>query len=630
MRRICIFFFYDQAGIVDDYIVFFLRKLGEFAETIIFISNGPLARDSEIKLKGVVDDRVLRPNVGFDAMAYKEGLERIDYNREGLYDEVLMVNYTCYGPVYPFSELFEEMESRDCDFWGVSAHAEMAINPLTGVGSLPYHLNANFIAVRAEMLGSHSFRHYWDTIEVPSSYEEAVLNHEARFTEHFANLGYKASCYLNKRTYGSPFPLMIDFDETLIDRNPLIKRRAFFHDPSFFERHGADLPRALTIVAKTSDYDPELMWRNAVRQAELRTLNTNAALTSVLPDVRLKQNSPLCDYGSLAVCVHVYYTDMLEEIFALTDTIPVPYDFIATTDTETKKTIIENALAGRGNIRNVIVRIVEQNRGRDMSALFITCRDLFLDERYTLVCRLHTKKSPQVETARANLFKRHMFENVLNSEGYTTNVLDMFHEKPWIGVAVPPLVQISFGAMGHAWYANREKADQIKKLLDLKVPFDPDTPVAAYGTIFWFRPRALRKLFSHPWEWSDYNPEPDHLDGGLAHVQERLICYVAQDAGYTTQQIINSHLAGWNYAVMEYKLQRLQATMPVGPFNHYCNLLEEWRRAGYPTVPRADPGTVTRSLRNLGVGIKRHLHEFERGVLRPLLHSVSLRSVRSK
>ena len=155
-----------------------------------------------------------------------------------------------------------------------------------------------------------------------------------------------------------------------------------------------------SILAKTSDYNPELIWRNAVRQAELRTLNTNAALTSVLPDVRLKQNAPLHDYGAIAVCAHVYYTDMLEEILSLTDTIPVPYDFIATTDTEAKKATIEQAVAGRKNIRNVIVRVVEQNRGRDMSALFITCRDLFLDDRYSLVCRLHTKKSPQSARAR--------------------------------------------------------------------------------------------------------------------------------------------------------------------------------------------------------------------------------------
>jgi rhamnosyltransferase len=575
IRRMCIFSFYDPDGIVDDYVVFFLQKLGEFSETIIFYSKGPLARDSEIKLHGVVDDVVLRPNAGFDVTAYREGLERIDYNREGLYDEVLMINHTCYGPVFPFSELFGEMERRDCDFWSISAQAEMTPNPLTGVGTLPYHLNSNFIAVRAGMLGSRSFRQYWRD-------EEAVMSHETRFTEYFTKLGYEASVYLNRRPYGSHYPLMLNLDETLIDRSPLIERRALFHDPRFLDHYAADLPRALSILAKTSDYNPELIWRSAVRRAELRTLNTNAALTSVLPDVRLKQNAPLPDNGAVAVCVHLYYVDMLEEILSFTDTIPTPYDFIATTDTEAKKAAIEQTVAGRKNTRNVIVRLVEQNRGRDMSALFITCRDLFLDNRYSLVCRLHTKKSPQVAAGRGNLFKRHQFENLLNSEGFTTNVLDMFHDKPWIGVAVPPIVQISYSHLGRIWYNNLDRALELKELLGLKVPFDLDTPVGAFGTMFWFRPKALRKLFEYNWEWTDYNSEPHHVDGSLAHVQERLICYVAQDAGYTTEQIISSHLAGWNYAMMEYKLQKLLAKLPNWDFSDQDRMLQEWCAAGYP------------------------------------------------
>jgi lipopolysaccharide biosynthesis protein len=285
------------------------------------------------------------------------------------------------------------------------------------------------------------------------------------------------------------------------------------------------------------------------------------------------------------------------------------------------------------------VRVVEENRGRDMSALFITCRDLFLDDRYSLVCRLHTKKTPHVARAQGDLFKRHMFENVLNSEGYTTNVLDMFHDNPWIGIAAPPVIQISFRTLGHSWYENRPRADQLKQLLDLKVPFDADTPIAAYGTIFWFRPRALRKLFAHPWKWSEYNSEPNHVDGGLAHVQERLICYVAQDAGYTTQQIISSRLAGWNYAMMEYKLQKLCAALPNHSFTNQSDILQEWRRLGYPLsavpVPSAElppppaPPSVTRSLRELRLGIRRHLHEFERDVLRPFFHAVSLRAPRA-
>jgi lipopolysaccharide biosynthesis protein len=570
MRRICVFSFHDAHGIVDDYIVFLLRELGRFVEKVIFLSSGPLSADSKTSLDGSVDEVIELPGAGVDLLAYREGLERIAFDREGLYDEVLLVDHSCYGPVYPFSELFTDMDGRSCDFWGITAHLEVPPDPLTGTKRLPYHLNANFIAVRRNMLQSKAFKQYWDAIRDGT----AAPSHATLFTEHFTRLGFVCDTYLDCSRYGTHDPALLEIDETLIDRNPLIERSAFIHDPRLLEHHASDLPRALQILEHSSTYDRSLIWRNVVRSAELRTLNTNAALTSVLPDVRLRQGDPLPDYGRIAVCAHVYYTDMLEEILSHTDTIPCTYDFIATTQTEAKKAIIEQAVTGRKNVGKVIVRVVEQNRGRDMSSLFITCRDLFLEDRYDLVCRLHTKKSPQIAAGTANMFKRHMFENLLNSPGFTMNVLDMFHDSPWIGVAVPPLVHIGYPTMGHVWYGNRARAEQLASALDLKVCFDPDTPVGTFGSMYWFRPKALRKLFEHPWQWSDFEAEPYPVDGGLGHALERLICYVAQDARYLTQQIVSSHLAGRNFAMLEYKLQKLSAAFPNGDFSHQASLVE--------------------------------------------------------
>jgi len=597
LRRIGIFSFHDERGIVDDYVVFFLKELGKFVERIIFVSNGPLSDDSKGVLDGCVAEVVIRPNDGCEIIAYKEGLERIGFDAGGVYDELLMVDHTCYGPLFPFSELFAEMERRPCDFWGIAAHLATKSNPQTGTSASPYHLNANFIAVRRDMLRSPAFREYWSTIKPQDKFADAAPSHEAAFTEHFARLDYRAECYLDSAKYGTSDPATFAIDETLLDRSPIMDRRAFLNDPRVLERNACDLPRALRILEQTSDYDRSLIWRNILRGAELRTLNTNTALTSVLPDVRIKQQAAAPNCGPLAVCVHVYYVEMLEEILALTDTIPLPFDFIATTDTLEKRVAIEKVAANRGQIAKVIVRVVEKNRGRDMSSLFITCRDLFLDGPYELVCRLHTKKSPQVESGRGNLFKRHLFENLLNSPGYTENVLDMFADNPWIGVAVPPLVHISIPTMGHAWFTNRKKTDEVKRLLDLDAPFDPDTPIAAYGTMFWFRPKALRKLFAHPWKWADFNAEPSHVDGGLAHVLERIICYVAQDARFTTQQILNPQSAGRNYAMLEYKLQKLAAYLPNPDFDYQCRILESWKRSGYPIVPNGQTVSLYPSMR---------------------------------
>ena len=134
-------------------------------------------------------------------------------------------------------------------------------------------------------------------------------------------------------------------------------------------------------------------------------------------------------------------------------------------------------------------------------------------------------------------------------------------------------------------------------------------------------------------------PSHTHWTATLAHAQERLICYVAQDAGYTTEQIINSRLAGWNYAMLEYKLQKLEAALPNSDFNYQCRVLEEWRAAGYPTsqlpaappppAPRPPP-SVGRPLRELRLATKRRLRDAERDVLRPLLHALSMRGRRSR
>jgi lipopolysaccharide biosynthesis protein len=617
MRRLSIFSFYDAAGVVDDYVIYLLSQLGRHTEKILFYSNGPLTKKSEIALKEVVADIVIRPNTGFDVLAYKEGLHQIDFDANGEYDEVLMLNHTCYGPLYPFDELFSEMEARTCDFWGITAHMEMTPNPFTGTSKLPYHLNANFIAVRADMLRSKSFRRYWNDLKGGATYAEAILEHEAFFTDHFIRLGYACETYLDCSKYGTHYPALLDVDEMLADRNPLMKRRALFSDPRDLEAYSVDVPRALSILEKSSGYDRSMIWRNAVRVAQLRHLNTNAALTSVLPDVRLSQEDAIAHYGNIAVCVHVYYVDMVEEILELTNTIPYQYDFIATTDSEEKKLEIERLLAGRSRIGKTIVRVVEQNRGRDMSSLFITCRDLFVDERYDLVCRLHTKKTPHLASGRSNVFKRHMFENLLNSPGYTTNVLDMFKDHPWIGIAVPSIIQMSYGTLGHAWGNNRQRTMQVAEQLGLRVHFDPDTPIGAFGGMFWFRPRALRTLFAHPWKWTDFEPEPYPLDGSLGHALERLITYAAQHEGYTTQQILCTHLADWNFAMLEYKLQKLSAKLPFSDFKTQAHFMEELQRAGYR------PGNISQSIRS-APGLRQAFTDLMRAILRSVSHRAPL------
>jgi rhamnosyltransferase len=372
--------------------------------------------------------------------------------------------------------------------------------------------------------------------------------------------------------------------------------------PSALEAEAIDVRGALRLAEKEGEFDTGLIWKIMTRIGQARTYGTNANLLRILPDYCDRPASELAAIGKIAVCVHMYYVDMLDEILELASNIPLPFDFLATTDTEKKKNAIEAALSGHPRIGKTIVRVMDENRGRDMSALFISFRDIFLTDEYEIVCRLHTKKTPQVDAARGQLFKLHMFENVLNSPGYVGNVIDMFLRHPTVGIATPPVVHISFPTLGHSWFVNKPKVAQLAEDLGLKVQLDDHTPVAVYGTMFWFRPKALRPLFARNWRFSEFNAEPHHVDGGLAHVLERIICYVAQNEGYTTQPIMCTKQAEENYNWLEYKHAEIMSHLPWGDLRVSTEMLAVWKQFKY--LPRERLTSLSKSFHEVFMALE--------------------------
>jgi len=103
----------------------------------------------------------------------------------------------------------------------------------------------------------------------------------------------------------------------------------------------------------------------------------------------------------------------------------------------------------------------------------------------------------------------------------------------------------------------------LAKQLGIKVIFDTHTPIATYGSMFWFRPAALRRLFEHPWTWRQFD-EAVYGDSDLPHAIERLITYCAQAEGYATRCVFTSRQAARNYTKLEYKLQLLASCFRSG------------------------------------------------------------------
>ena len=90
----------------------------------------------------------------------------------------------------------------------------------------------------------------------------------------------------------------------------------------------------------------------------------------------------------------------------------------------------------------------------------------------------------------------------------------------------------------------------------------------------------MKKLFEYNWKFEDFHAEPMPIDNTLSHGLERLLAYVAHDAGYVAYNIMSSEMAELNYTKLEYKMQRLVANLSNGDVPQQVRLLESARFFG--------------------------------------------------
>ncbi|MGP6171519.1 rhamnan synthesis F family protein [Microbacterium sp. A204] len=562
MKRIAFYLFWEKDGSVDRYVSYCLEKLREHVEHIVVVSNGPLSEAGRETLERVADDVWERENVGFDVWGYKDALERFGYDRLAAYDELILLNYTFFGPMFPFSEMFDRADGWDVDFWGITEHGEVRPHPFAAKGILPRHIQSHWIAVRKSMFTSPAFRDYWEGMPMISSYEQSVDMHEARFTHHFEDRGFSSEVLFRGKNYSSLNPILDEVVQLTAERCPILKRRTFFHDPLYFSDHAIIGRDVIDTLERTSDYPLDLVWENIARTTEPRVVATNFSLHRIYSDALEIDTDQLERARGMRalVAIHCYYEDMIDELMGYADRLPCARHVVITTDTEQKREYLEAALAQRGE-KSYEVRLTQSNAGRDVSAFLITCADLLRDDSFDFVVKLHSKRSPQDGAVAGGWFKRHLFGNLLHSENYAANLVNLFAERPEIGMLVPPIIHIGFPTLGNAWYLNKEPAARLCKTLGITTPLDESTPLSAYGSMFMARPRALRTLVDAGLTWDDFDEET-YVDGSLAHVLERLFTYSSLGAGMPVYTVQSTELASINYPSLEFKLQSFSQGLP--------------------------------------------------------------------
>jgi len=546
-KRLGIFFFYDEDGIVDDYLPYYLKDLNENLDELLVVVNGCLNEVSAASIKTITNNILIRENIGFDVWAYKDGLSHYGWGALNSYDEIVFANFTNFGPIYPFQEAFGEMRSRDVDFWGLTKHYGHPFDPYNKCkyGYIPAHIQSSFIVVRKSMFSSEQYQTFWDTMPMIKGYEDSICSYEAIFTKDFESYGFRSDVYVDTDDlqYCHNYPLMLYPLELIKDRHcPIFKRKTFFNQYEEFidVSCGQSALELYNYLIEHTDYDVGMIWRNLLRTANMYDLKSRMQLNYVLPT---KLAAVADNPQKIALFMHIYHLDMMDTCKHYADSMPPYADIYITTSVE-KLAEVEAYFSDFGGRSVTVVQV--ENRGRDVSSLLIGLKPCA--EQYDVVCFIHDKKSAYDKPyIIGESFAYKCYENVLANSVFVQNVLQTFEENPYLGLLVPPTPNHGsyFYLVGLEWQNDYLATEKLAKKMKLNVPISDDKPpIAPFGTCFWFRPKAMIKLFEYGFTYDDFPPEPyQGQDGDLMHAIERIYPFAVQSAGYYTGWLLSDKFA---------------------------------------------------------------------------------------
>lgn len=259
-------------------------------------------------------------------------------------------------------------------------------------------------------------------------------------------------------------------------------------------------------------------------------------LNLILPKDYILYNGENSHFNeSVVVIIHLYYDDQIDKYLKYIYNIPENVDIIFTVSDKKIQIILETVLSGK---RKNYKFIYKENRGRDISALLVACREEVL--KYNIVCFLHDKKAINSQLEKdTEEWIYCLWENTIGSTEYINNVIGSFMTNPKLGLLTPPapLTENLTYAYGNTWGENFENTKELAEYMHLDCEMNEGQQPTALGMVFWARTEALLKLFNITWNYTDFEPEPLKIDGTLSHAIERILPYVVQDAGFVTGKI---------------------------------------------------------------------------------------------
>lgn len=186
-KVLIIFSHYDKDGIIDDYVLNYLKGLKKLECDILFVSTSENISESEAnKISSLCCQIIIKQNIGYDFGAWKTGIEIIS-NKLGQYQQLILCNDSVYAPLFDLNEMFKQMDKK-FDFWGITDNYQHK-----------HHIQSYFMVFSKKVFSEKYFSDFWKNIKVFKYKENIVRNYEIGLTKLLRDKKHEYGVYCPSR-----------------------------------------------------------------------------------------------------------------------------------------------------------------------------------------------------------------------------------------------------------------------------------------------------------------------------------------------------------------------------------------------------------------------------------------------
>jgi len=234
------------------------------------------------------------------------------------------------------------------------------------------------------------------------------------------------------------------------------------------------------------------------------------------------------DNKKIAVVLHLYYFELWEQFELALSSVTKEFDLYISICKETNGSLVEKILKSFPD-----ANIYETpNKGRDILPFLHMFKDI-QPINYKLILKLHTKKSSALKEYKGlgdygEKWREGALASLIGGSKRVDDIFDLFESNPALGIFSP----VDCLHACKSTDANYSIINQLLPGIDNET-FDSNNYSYAGGSMFWFRPEALKKILQLDLTEENFEEELGQLDGTLVHAIECLFGIICQTSGYT-------------------------------------------------------------------------------------------------